>query len=136
MRFDIEENFFKAVYAAAGFAPVQIGEIATNPYSADRAKDVTTAMVKLMRGAYDVHCRCSGQIDPNSTLLEFRLVEASRYLPDGWRVVVMAENGKVRLDLYDPNDERREFSSHAPRSELSGEVHDAVQTALASREKS
>ncbi|NPT59706.1 hypothetical protein [Paraburkholderia elongata] len=128
MRFDTEEAFFKAVYTAACMSPVKIGELAyrhSNPQI-----PITTAVVQLMRGAFGVHQRCNAQLDANSTLLEYRLIGASRDLPEGWRVVVMAERGALRLDLYSPDDERVDFSD-VPRDEFSGRVYDAIQKAIA-----
>lgn len=128
MRFDTEEAFFKAVYTASGMSPAKIGHIGqahSNPQV-----PLTTAAVQLMRGAFGVHQRRNGQIDANSTLLEYRLIGATRDLPEGWRVVVMAERGALRLDLYDPDDQRCEFFD-VPRDELSGRVYDAIQKAIA-----
>ncbi|MBU9340673.1 hypothetical protein [Burkholderia multivorans] len=129
MRFDTEEAFFKATYTASRMSPAQIGRIAVDPKE-DRAREVTTAVVALMRGAFAVHRRCTGQVDGNSTLLEYRLIGASRDLPDGWKVVVVAERGMLRLDLYNPDDERVEFPDVA-RDELSGQVYDAIEAAIA-----
>ena len=109
-------------------SPAQVGDIAgqhSNP-----KVPVATAVVQLMRGAFGVHHRCNGQIDANSTLLEYRLIGATRDLPEGWRVVVMAERGALRLDLYSPDDERVDFND-VPRDELSGRVYDAIQAAIA-----
>ncbi|MFM0163905.1 hypothetical protein PQR39_26260 [Paraburkholderia sediminicola] len=129
MRFDTEEAFFKAVYAAAGSSPAQISHIPS--YCKDDVqREIATAVVGLMRGAFGVHERCNGQVDANSTLLEYRLIGASRDLPEGWRVVVMAERGELRLDLYSPDDERVDFTD-VPRDELSGRVYDAVQKSIA-----
>lgn len=129
MRFDTEEAFFKAVYAAASSSPAQISRIPS--YSKDDVqREIATAVVGLMRGAFGVHNRCNGQIDANSTLLEYRLIGATRDLPEGWRVVVMAERGELRLDLYSPDDERVDFTD-VPREELSGRVYDAIQKAIA-----
>lgn len=128
MRFDTEEGFFKAVYTAAGMSPAKISDIA---YQHSNPKvPVATAIVQLMRGAFGVHQRCNGQVDANSTLLEYRLIGATRDLPEGWRVVVMAERGALRLDLYSPDDERVDFTD-VPRDELSGRVYDAIQKAIA-----
>ncbi|MEB2544309.1 hypothetical protein [Burkholderia cenocepacia] len=125
MRFDTEEAFFKATYSAANTSPAKIGALAHH-YSVA----VTTELVALMRGAFSVHQRCTAQVDGNSTLLEYRLVGASRDLPEGWKVVVMAERGALRIDLYSPDDERVEFPG-IHRDELAGQVYDAIQAALA-----
>ena len=129
MRFDTEEGFMKAVYAASGSSPAQISHIPS--YCKDDVqREIATAVVALTRGAFGVHQRCNGQVDANSTLLEYRLIGATRDLPEGWRVVVMAERGALRLDLYDPDDQRVDFFD-VPRAELSGRVYDAIQKAIA-----
>ncbi|MCA8328890.1 MULTISPECIES: hypothetical protein [Burkholderia] len=132
MRFDTEEAFFRATYNMAGISPAQMGENAE--ISVRTGEDVryavTSDAVKLVRAAFGVHQRCIAQVDGNSTLLEYRLVGASRDLPEGWKVVVMAERGALRIDLYSPDDERVEFPG-IHRDELAGQVYDAIQAALA-----
>lgn len=131
MRFDTEEAFFRATYNASCTSPAQIGEDAQIAVRSgeDVRYMVTSAAVKLMRGAFSVHQRCTAQVDGNSTLLEYRLVGASRDLPEGWKVVVMAERGALRLDLYNPDDERVEIPGIS-RDELAGQVYDAIQAAV------
>lgn len=107
MRFDTEEAFFKAVYTHSKLSPSDISNRVTYE-SVDNVPKIRnricTDLVAMMRGAFFVHQRCNGQIGGEESLLEYRLGQCAESLPDGWKVVVMAEKGSLRMDLYDPQD--------------------------------
>lgn len=123
MRFDNEEAWFKACITAGNALPINIAHIieerdrerhnAQDVYSAkDRERLKTEAVmvaIKLLRGALTIHRRATeeGTTAPFDSLLAYRLEQASKQLPDGWKVVVMAERGKVRVDTYNDADERQ-----------------------------
>jgi hypothetical protein len=136
MRFDTEETFFRAVFNASGTSPMQIVETARlakyeideNWRQGDVQKRLTTEIVRLMRGAFTVHQRADAHLSPGDSLLGLRLTQASNELPDGWQIAIVAQRGSVRLDLYDPSNERYELSS--TRQELSGLADEAIDAAI------
>lgn len=134
MKFDTEEAFFAAVYRKANFGPAQVGDLvdeALGPRNST-SKAVTTQIVKLMREAFDVHQRASSQIGPGDDLLGHRMDQAREMLPDGWQIVVQAWRGSLTVDLYGPDDERREFAG--ANDSLSGLVNAALDKALNTQE--
>lgn len=125
MRFDTEEAFFAAVYRKAAFGPCNVGDMAED---VDKSKAITTAVVALMRAAFDVHQRASSQIGPGDDLLGHRMEQATEKLPADWQIVVQAKRGEIVVDLYGPDDQRHEF----PRfnDSPSGFVSAAIDAAL------
>jgi hypothetical protein len=149
VRFDNEEAWFKACMTAGNTAPINIAHLieardmerpnAQDVYSAkDRERMKTEAVmvaINLLRGALTIHRRATeeGTTAPFDSLLAYRLEQASKQLPDGWKVVVMAERGKVQVDLYDAADERQPVRHAEDPSEA---VLAAIQFATAIRPKS
>jgi hypothetical protein len=125
MRFDTEEAFFKATFRAAATSPSEIGDTAWQHINNDDIRTtVTNRAVQLMRGAFAVHQRCNGQLGTGDSLLGYRLEQAQKVLPEGWRLVVMVEKGALRVDLYDPDDKPRYFSELTQSA--SAHVNDAL----------
>lgn len=129
MRFDTDEAFFRATFNAAGTTPAYIAEACNLAAHEGRDRDHTlrTEVVRLMRGAFKVHQQADSQYIGES-LLEYRLNEAKEQLPEGWRLVVMVERGAIRLDVYNADDERLQFST--TRDTLSGQADAALHAAI------
>lgn len=125
MRFDTEEAFFKATFRAADTSPAMIGDTAWCNINNDEIRMlVSSEAVQLMRGAFSVHQCCNGQLGTGDSLLGYRLEQAQKQLPEGWRLVVMVELGALRVDLYDPDDKPRYFSELTQSA--SAHVNDAL----------
>lgn len=129
MRFDTEEGFFRAVYQKARKGPFQVAESIGGVSRDDRIK-ITSHIVDMMRAAFAVHEHCLTQTGPSDSLLEYRLKGAENSLPPGWRIVVMAEAGATRVDLYGPDDVRREIPG-ADKLPMSALVFAATSHAIA-----
>ena len=132
MRFDTEEAFFRATFSASGTSPSYISDacrIERLTDEGDWQKALRTKAVRLVRGAFDVHQRADAQLGPGDSLLGYRLQEAERELPEGWRIVIMVERGITRVDVDAPDDDRLEFST--VHQEVSGQVSDALREAIA-----
>ena len=127
MRFDTEEAFFKATFAASGTSPTYIAYASEQADSGKRDVTIRTEVVRILRGAFEVHQRADAQLGPGDSLLGYRLKQAESELPEGWRLVVMVERGTIRVDLYDPNDERCILPER--RQDISGQATDAMQHA-------
>jgi hypothetical protein len=69
MKPDLELEFFKAVFAEAGLAPVSIGEavdLATKRQHPELSRQLTGMAVKLLRAAYAVHQRSAMKKRPRA----------------------------------------------------------------------
>lgn len=123
MRYDNEEAWFRACLTAAGTAPIDIGhhieerdrlrwqgqDVYTTQERERMKREAVSVGIQLLRGALTIHRRATeeGTTTPFDSLLAYRLEQATKILPEGWKIVVTASSQGVSVDLYNALDERQ-----------------------------